>query len=252
MTLRIYLTGRIAIEGPRGIAGEKDLPGRQGRLALAHLALDFQPPIPKDKLADAIWGSSLPLSWEAAVNSIISKIRRTFSGVGLPGREILSQGLGCYQLRFPAGTVLDLEVALNSIDQAEGALRAGDPQAAWSDATISASIARRPFLPGEDAQWVVSERAKLQTALMRALECLVQIWSWKGDMVLAARVAEELVKLEPFREISHQYLMRAHLAAGNRAQAVRAYERCRQLLADELGVDPSPETQAVYLEALKS
>jgi DNA-binding SARP family transcriptional activator len=46
--------------------------------------------------------------------------------------------------------------------------------------------------------------------------------------------------------------MRAHAAAGNRADALRAYERCRCLLAEELGVSPSPQTEAVYLDILRS
>lgn len=46
--------------------------------------------------------------------------------------------------------------------------------------------------------------------------------------------------------------MRAHLAAGDRAEAVRTHERLRDLLAEELGVDPSAETAALYLEVLRT
>jgi DNA-binding SARP family transcriptional activator len=45
-------------------------------------------------------------------------------------------------------------------------------------------------------------------------------------------------------------LIRAHTALGNRAEALRVYESCRRLLAAELGADPSPETQALYIELL--
>ena len=48
------------------------------------------------------------------------------------------------------------------------------------------------------------------------------------------------------------FSMRAHAAAGNRAEALRAYEQCRQLLAEELGVAPSAETQAVHLMVLQA
>jgi SARP family transcriptional regulator, regulator of embCAB operon len=60
------------------------------------------------------------------------------------------------------------------------------------------------------------------------------------------------VALEPFRETSYQLLMRAHAAVGNRAEALRVYEHCRRLLSEELGVPPSPQTEAVYLEILRS
>lgn len=55
-----------------------------------------------------------------------------------------------------------------------------------------------------------------------------------------------------FRESGYQQLMRAHAALGNRAEALRTYHWCRELMADELGVSPSPETEAVYLEVLRS
>ena len=46
--------------------------------------------------------------------------------------------------------------------------------------------------------------------------------------------------------------MRVHAALGNRAEALRVYGRCRRRLTDELGVDPSPQTEAVYMERLRS
>jgi DNA-binding SARP family transcriptional activator len=46
--------------------------------------------------------------------------------------------------------------------------------------------------------------------------------------------------------------MRAHALGGNRAEALWAYERCRKLLANELGVDPAPETKTVYRQIVKS
>ena len=56
--------------------------------------------------------------------------------------------------------------------------------------------------------------------------------------------------LEPFRATRYQRLMRVHAAAGNQAEALRAYEHCRKLWAKEPGVNPSPQTEAVYLVIL--
>lgn len=57
--------------------------------------------------------------------------------------------------------------------------------------------------------------------------------------------------LEPFREAGYRLLMRVQAGAGDRASALRVYERCRSLLSEEMGADPSPETQRPYLEILR-
>jgi DNA-binding SARP family transcriptional activator len=69
--------------------------------------------------------------------------------------------------------------------------------------------------------------------------------------VCGATSADTLsIALEPFRETGYQRIMRACEAMGNRAEALRAYDRCRRLLAEELGTDPSPETNAIYQRLL--
>jgi DNA-binding SARP family transcriptional activator len=60
-----------------------------------------------------------------------------------------------------------------------------------------------------------------------------------------------VIELEPYREAAYVLLMRAHAAAGGRARALQSYERLRALLADELGVSPSPVSEAAYLEILR-
>ncbi|MGH9226430.1 MAG: ATP-binding protein, partial [Acidimicrobiales bacterium] len=72
-----------------------------------------------------------------------------------------------------------------------------------------------------------------------------------GDGAAALVAAEEAVALEPLRESAHLRVMRAHAAAGNRADALRAYERVRKTLADELGVNPSAQTESAYLALLQ-
>ena len=108
------------------------------------------------------------------------------------------------------------------------------------------------FLPGEDGRWVEDQRRDLRDVLVRALECLRDAALAEGEFGNAVRYAAEITALEPFRETSYRALMQAHVAAGNPAEALRVYERCRRFLADELGAYPSPESKAVYLEILRS
>ncbi|MSQ33364.1 MAG: hypothetical protein EXR60_02940 [Dehalococcoidia bacterium] len=73
-----------------------------------------------------------------------------------------------------------------------------------------------------------------------------------GEPALALGAVRESVALEPYRETGYQRLMRVLAAQGNRAEALRVYESCRLLFATELGTDPSPETQKVYEDLLRS
>jgi SARP family transcriptional regulator, regulator of embCAB operon len=145
---------------------------------------------------------------------------------------------------------IDREAVAEAIDEAEAWLRSGDIKQAWAPSNIAAIGARRTFLPGEEGDWIDQERGRLHTILLRALDGFVDIWFANDEPALAVQAARECIALEPFRETGYRRLIRLHQALGDRAEALRAYEDCRQLLASELGVDPSPETQALYLELL--
>jgi hypothetical protein len=73
-----------------------------------------------------------------------------------------------------------------------------------------------------------------------------------GDRRQAAREADAAVRLDPCREGAYRQLMRAYVAAGDRGLALRAFDRCRRALRDELGVDPSPDTLALYGQLIRA
>lgn len=95
-----------------------------------------------------------------------------------------------------------------------------------------------------------SVRTELRGLLLRAMELQSEALLAMGDPGRAAEVAEATLALEPFREGAHRLLIAAHAAGGSRGEALRAYERCRRALAEELGVPPSAETEAAYLALL--
>jgi SARP family transcriptional regulator, regulator of embCAB operon len=244
--LRFYLTGRVSVEGAE-LVDQTALPGRQGRLALVYLVLERHRPVPYDEVADALWGSELPPSWDRSLRVLVSKLRKVLPA---PARPLLVSDAGCYQARL--GDVwVDVEAATNAVDRAEGAWRARDLATAWSEATVAASVARRPLLPGEDQPWVAQERGRLRGLQVRALEVLAAVYLARGEAVLTREVAQELVGLEPLREAGHRLLMHAHVAGGERAEALRVHQRLRESLAEELGVDPSPETRALHQAILR-
>jgi branched-chain amino acid transport system substrate-binding protein len=182
----------------------------------------------------------------------MTKLRAVLDECGIAGSTALTSAFGCYKLTLPAGSWIDVEAAAEALERAEAELAVGDLREATVQATTSAALARRVFLPGEDGPWVEEKRRDLRDLLVRSLECLRDASLASGDPTDAVRDAEEVIQLEPFRESGYRRLMECHVAAGNTAEALRVYERCRRFLADELGAYPSAETEAGYLEILRS
>ncbi|HVH54163.1 MAG TPA: DNA-binding protein, partial [Actinomycetota bacterium] len=75
MTLRVYLTGKVAVEDGGLLVPEKRFPGRQGRLAFAVLAWGRERATSIDELADIVWDGEPPNAWQTALRALVSKLR---------------------------------------------------------------------------------------------------------------------------------------------------------------------------------
>jgi SARP family transcriptional regulator, regulator of embCAB operon len=248
--LRVYLTGEVQVEHGTRLLRESQLPGRQGRLAFAYLAAERERAVSQAELAELLWPEAVPASWTVAISAIVSKLRSRLAGAGLSRSEVLVQAFGCYQLRLPEGAWVDLEAAASALHEAEGALLVDSAKAAYGPALIATIISRRPFLPGEESPWAERRRVELADTLVRSLECLSHASAANGELALALAHAREVVRIEPFRESGYRLLMSLLRASGERAEAVRVYEQCRSILAEELGVSPSSETAALHRQLL--
>jgi len=95
-------------------------------------------------------------------------------------------------------------------------------------------------------EWFRAEREQLRTALSHAIHRLVAYYlderAWREGLQLTQR----LLAMESWDEAAHRQQMRLLVGSGQRAAAMAQYERCRQILADEFGIEPAHETRALY------
>jgi SARP family transcriptional regulator, regulator of embCAB operon len=247
---RVYLCGRVTVErGGRAIS-DGALAGPQGRLLLAFLGTRRAQPSSKAQVIDAVWGERTPPSADTAINALVSKVRSALKTLGISAPHGVATEVGTYQLAMLSAWV-DVEHARTAIDRAEGALRREALIEAWSNANVAAAISRQPFLTDEQRPWIEQQRAILARVLRRARLVLSVVSARNGEHELGIQHAADALAAEPFDELACQALMRAHDAAGNRAEALRVYAACRKLFRDELGADPSEKTTAVFLEILR-
>ena len=249
--MRVFLTGNARIEHEGAVVGSDRLPGRQGRLLLACLVVEHERPVPRDELAELLWGDELPATWDKALAVLISKLRALLASTAPPGKSspTPSAATSCNCPRAPGSTSRKHTASLPKLSAhvRQGRSLTREQQRSKPDAS--------PASPSSLASRVSGSRRgvlSLRLALITSLDLLADVAITLGDGSGAVVAAAEACELEPFRETSHQRLMRAHVASGNRAEALRAFDRCRHLLVDELGVDPAPETQAVYLDILRT
>jgi DNA-binding SARP family transcriptional activator len=104
------------------------------------------------------------------------------------------------------------------------------------------------LLPDWYEDWLLIERERFRQLRLHALESLCDQLSSEGRFVLAIQAGLLAVSGEPLRESAHRALIRAYLAEGNRAEALRQYRLCKRILDGELGVEPSPQMEELISE----
>ena len=243
-TARVQLCGRFAVD-INGSRIEDTLPGRRGRVLFAYLVLNRGQALPRDELLVAGWGEDAPAEASNALSVLLSKLRHNLGAGHLRGRTAI-------ELLLPQATFVDVEAALEGAHRAESAIAEGRWAQAWGPAGIAYHVATRPFLTGLEAPWIEQWRRRLEEVRLRGLECFAAAGLGLGGPALAQ--AEErarmLTELAPYRETGHHILIEALAGRGNVAEALRAYERLRVLLREELGIAPSPSLQALHRRLL--
>ena len=185
---------------------------------------------------------------------------RTFVGGSLWGESSDSHAGGSlrsalWRLKDATYPVVDLtsdHIMLSpavAVDLREGkalAHRVLDPSQDLDDvAQVNEEVLSADLLPDWSEDWVLMERESYHQLRLRALEALCRRLSAMGRFGQAVQAGVAAVSGEPLRESARRALIEAHLAERNVAAALREYDAFRQLLHDELGLDPSEELQAL-------
>ncbi|HEX8990170.1 MAG TPA: BTAD domain-containing putative transcriptional regulator, partial [Anaerolineales bacterium] len=98
----------------------------------------------------------------------------------------------------------------------------------------------------EFENWIIVQRESLRQETMEVLACLAAEYERLGDLQGARTCTSRQLELDPWREEAHYAMMRLLALDGQRSAALARYEACKKVLADELGVEPSEKTRALY------
>ncbi|MFE4870942.1 BTAD domain-containing putative transcriptional regulator [Streptomyces sp. NPDC056682] len=236
--MRYFLLGPLRIEGPEAVPA-----GARLRSLLAFLLLNAGRTVPAGRLVDALYGDEPPVGATNALQSQVSRLRRTLA---------IEHGPAGYRLAADPDDVDVLRFERLARDGAR-AREAGDAGRAAVLLREALGLWRGPALVDvADAPFAAAQSARLEELRAAAVEERAE-----AELALGTDPAEllgwlrEAVAAHPLRERLRGQLMRALRRAGRPAEALAEYERARELLAGELGTDPSPELAAVHLSILR-
>jgi len=250
--VRAYLTGELMIESGERLLHENALPGPQGRHLLAFLVAEHTRAVSIDEIAGELWGPEPAGAWRTSLKALTSRIRAVLTGAGLDGAALLVGAPGVYRVRLPADSWVDIDAALSAVHNAETLLRNEDPYAAGRETLVARLITARPLLPGRTGAWLERQRSQLADIRLRALQCAASVNLRLGNSAQAVRDARLATEMAPLHEPAWRLLMSAYAAADDTASALAAYDRCRTILAETLGVAPSPATRREHSALLSA
>ncbi|WP_327706814.1 NB-ARC domain-containing protein [Streptomyces decoyicus] len=230
-------------------AGELALGPAKRRSLLAALLLRPNHPVPVDHLTAALWDHEPPLRARSVIQGHVSRLRALLAGADAEmfGVELVTQGTA-YVLRMPA-TLLDAHRFEELVTLARGQRAPADAVAMYQKAL---SLWQGPALTGAyPSQPLQAAAHALEELRLTSVELLAAAYTRRGEHARAAAVLRAEAGAHPLRESLSATLMRALQRAGRRSEALDWFHRTRQLLSDELGVDPGRELADAYAVVLR-
>lgn len=229
-------------DGPRGITGLRE------QVVLVTLLLDANRVVGIDRLIDEIWGDDAPATARSQVQICVSSLRRQLKDDPSPP-EILTQRPG-YLLRLDKADLdaarFDAGVATARADLTSGRIRKGaaglrDALALWRGNALEG-------IPGEATS---AHAARIDDNRLAVTEEWLKVELDLGHHVDVLPEIGRMVDQFPLREHLRELLMLGLCRAGRQVEALQEFRRTRDLLVEELGIEPSPALQRLELAILE-
>ncbi|MFD4920418.1 BTAD domain-containing putative transcriptional regulator [Streptomyces goshikiensis] len=213
---------------------------------LATLLLDPGRVMPIGRLVEAAWDDEPPATAAHQVRKAVADLRQRIPD---GGRLIVTEGAG-YRVAV-APERLDLSLFALRLRQARAALDAGRPLDVARELRAALDLWRGPVLSGSGGTAIASASAVLEERRLTAVEQLIEIRLALGESGELVGDLRELIAAHPLREAPRGQLMLALYRSGRQAEALAEFGRVRELLVEELGIDPGPRLTRLYEAILR-
>ena len=226
----------------------------KARALLAYLAVEADRAHRRDALAGLFWPESPQDRARHSLRQALSSLRRSLGDADRAEPFLLVERESV-QFNRGAGARLDVAelLALAAASRSHAHRHVDNCLPCMGRREAVAGLYRGPFLAEfflADSiafeEWASLWRERIRRQVQEALAGLVLYYELRGDLARAIEAARRQVEIEPWLEEAHRQLICLLALDGRRSAALAQYEACRQALAQELGVEPTAETRALY------
>lgn len=245
--LQINLMGRTCAVRRDGSTVDR-MGGVKSRQILGILAISPGAVVSKDRLVNLLWEDQPPRSATGTLESYICVLRRA---LGETGRDSAIRTTSMGYVLDPTHATTDVCEVRRLLTVVHAAARSGAPDRAVTAMERALALVTGDLLQSEqDAPWAGQARHVFSGNITTACLETAAAAHGAGQMDAAVRISTAAIEQDHLAEPAWRTLILALAAQGRQAEALAAYARLRELLADELGIEPSPATRDVYLDLL--
>ena len=241
----LHLLGGFHLTDPTHPDGE-DLVFDHARVCelMGYVAMQRKQSVRRQQLSFVLWPDSPEGQARTNLRNLLFKLRKDWP----QATTIIEMGRSELGWIEDGPVVVDVHQFEDALAQAEAT---DDPTEQERLLQLATTHYAGPLLPELYSDWVLLARDRLQNDYAQALRRLITILETQRRYDAAVDVAQKLLQTDPVQESTYRLLMQIHAARGDRAAALHVYHECVTVLENELAVEPSALTQALYAQFLK-
>ncbi len=234
--LKLKLLGGAAIQW--GSSGKEiEFSTRKAKALVIFLAMAPNMRVTRSKLADLLWERSAEEQARASLRQTLANVRKALTVNDQCLLETSSE---------------EIYLQANSVDV--DALRFDEQQQGQDVKSTEDTVAlyRGVFLDGfsihadQFEAWIREKRKHYSELAIQNMTSLSEYWNSSGDLDKSINILKKILSVDPLHEASHRRLMHLYTLIGRRESAIKQYIECKQLLEDELSIEPQNETIELY------
>ena len=246
--IKITCLGGFSVRRGNTLIKDSEWKSRRSKALIKLLVAQDGQKVPRDIIIEALWPGPSSESSRLTLNSMLHRVRKLLEPDTAPDKRepcILQEGnlLGLnHEIVWT-----DISQFLSHLEAAVRMKHGNERKKAVEEYEKAFALYQGDFLPQDlYEEWAAKARDRIRLACFKALEDAGEISDSLGDKNRAALLYEKLFHADLCNEKACCWLMSWHLAAGQRSEAIRTYERCQRALSRELDVEPDARTKTLY------